>query len=208
MKRNAAKLALKYIHDDQIVGIGTGSTVNFLIEELAALKHKIAGAVSSSLETTKRLQAMQIQVLDFNAIDELPLYIDGADAYNELKQLVKGGGGALTREKILAYASKQFICMVDATKQPGVLGKFPIAIEVIPMARSHVARQITKLGGRPEYREHFTTDNGNIILDVFGWEIMQPIELETKLNQIPGVVCNGIFAVRPADVLIVGEENG
>lgn len=207
MKRNAAKMALKYIQEDQIVGVGTGSTVNFLIEELANIKHKIAGAVSSSMETTKRLQAMQIQVLDFNTIDQLPLYIDGADAYNELKQSVKGGGGALTREKILAYASEQFICIVDSSKQPSILGKFPVAIEVIPMARSHVARQIIKLGGKPEYREHFTTDNGNIILDVFDWEIMHPVELETKLNQIPGIVCNGIFAIRPADVLIVGEDN-
>ncbi len=207
MKRNAAKTAIKYIQEDQIVGVGTGSTVNFFIDELACLKHKIAGAVSSSLETTKRLQEMHIQVLDFNAIDELPIYIDGADAYNELKQLVKGGGGALTREKILAYASKQFICMVDSSKKPSILGKFPTAIEVLPMARSSVARQITKLGGTPEYREHFTTDNGNIILDIFGWEITQPIELETKLNQIPGVVCNGIFAIRPADIIIVGEEN-
>ncbi len=207
MKRNAAKMALKYIQEDQIVGIGTGSTVNFLIEELTSIKHKIAGTVSSSVETTKRLQAMQIPVLDFNVIDELPLYIDGADAYNELKQLVKGGGGALTKEKILAYASKQFICIVDATKQPSILGIFPVAVEVIPMARSYVARQITKLGGKPEYREHFITDNGNIILDVFGLEITQPIELETKLNQIPGVVCNGIFAIRKADVLIVGKDN-
>jgi ribose 5-phosphate isomerase A len=207
MKRNAAKMALKYIQDDQVIGVGTGSTVNFLIEELATIKHKIAGAVSSSVDTTKRLQALQIPVADFNAVDDLPIYIDGADAYNELKQLVKGGGGALTREKILAYSSKQFICIVDASKRPSILGKFPVAIEVIPMARSYVARQLIKLGGKPEYRHDFTTDNGNIILDVFGWDIMQPIELESKLNQIPGVVCNGIFAVRPADVIIVGEEN-
>lgn len=207
MKRNAAKMALEYIQEEQIIGIGTGSTVNFLIEELAHIKHKIAGTVSSSLETTRRLQAAQIPVLDFNSVSEIPVYIDGADAYNELKQLVKGGGGALTREKILAYASKQFICMVDATKKPGILGTFPVAIEVIPMARSYVARQIIKLGGRPEYRENFTTDNGNIILDVFGWEITHPIELETKLNQIPGLVCNGIFAIRAADILIVGKNN-
>lgn len=207
MKRNAATMALEYIQENQIVGIGTGTTVNFLIEQLATIKHKIAGAVSSSVETTRRLQAMQIPVLDFNGIDELPIYIDGADAYNDLKQLVKGGGGALTREKILAYASKQFICLVDATKQPSILGTFPVAIEVIPMARSYAARQISKLGGKPEYREHFLTDNGNIILDVFGWEITQPIDLETKLNQIPGIICNGIFAVRAADILIVGKEN-
>lgn len=208
MKLNAAKAALQYIEDNQIVGVGTGSTVQIFIEQLATIKHKIAGAVSSSLATTKQLQELQIPVLDFNAITELPIYIDGADAYNSLKQLVKGGGGALTREKILAYASSKFICMVDASKQPTVLGKFPVAVEVIPMARSQVARALVKLGGQPEYREHFVTDNGNIVLDTYGWEIMQPIELEQKINQIPGVICNGIFAIRGADVIIIGDQDG
>lgn len=208
MKLNAAQTALKYIKDNQIVGVGTGSTVQIFIEQLATIKHKIAGAVASSTATANQLQELQIPILDFNSIAELPIYIDGADAYNNLKQLVKGGGGALTREKILAYASQEFICMVDASKQPSVLGKFPVAVEVLPIARSQVARTLVKLGGQPQYREHYVTDNGNIILDVYGWEIMQPIELEQKINQIPGVVSNGIFAVRGADVIIVGDQYG
>lgn len=207
MKLNAAKAALKYIKEDQIIGIGTGSTVKIFIEQLATIKHKIAGVVSSSVATTQQLTAMQIPIVDFNSVVDLPIYFDGADAYNSLKQLVKGGGGALTREKILAYASKTFICLVDASKKPSILGTFPVAVEVIPIARSQVARALVKLGGQPEYRENFVTDNGNIILDTYGWQISRPMELEQQINQIPGVVCNGIFAIRGADVIIVGENN-
>lgn len=207
MKLNAAKAALKYIKEDQIIGIGAGSTVKIFIEQLATIKHKIAGVVSSSVATTQQLTAMQIPIVDFNSVVDLPIYFDGADAYNSLKQLVKGGGGALTREKILAYASKTFICLVDASKKPSILGTFPVAVEVIPIARSQVARALVKLGGQPEYRENFVTDNGNIILDTYGWQISHPMELEQQINQIPGVVCNGIFAIRGADVIIVGENN-
>jgi len=207
MKLNAAKAALKYIKEDQIIGIGTGRTVKIFIEQLATIKHKIAGVVSSSVATTQQLTAMQIPIVDFNSVVDLPIYFDGADAYNSLKQLVKGGGGALTREKILAYASKTFICLVDASKKPSILGTFPVAVEVIPIARSQVARALVKLGGQPEYRENFFTDNGNIILDTYGWQISHPMELEQQINQIPGVVCNGIFAIRGADVIIVGENN-
>ncbi len=207
MKLNAAKAALKYVPQDGIIGIGTGSTVNLFIKELATIKHQITGAVSSSNASSELLRSLNIPVLDFTTIDELPIYFDGADAFNSLKQLVKGGGGALTREKILAYASKQFICLVDATKTAGVLGTFPVPVEVIPMARSFVARELVKLGGRPEYRSGFVTDNGNIILDVHGWQISKPIELEHKINQIPGVVCNGIFAERGADKIIIGSTD-
>lgn len=208
MKLRAAQAALQYIADNQIIGIGTGSTVKIFIEQLATIKHKIAGAVASSIASEQQLEQLGIPVIEFNAIDRLPLYIDGADAYNSLKELVKGGGGALTREKILAYASEKFICLVDATKQPSVLGKFPVAVEVLPMARSQVARALVALGGQPRYREHFITDNGNIILDTYGWEISQPILLEQEINQIPGVVCNGIFAIRGADEIIIGDEHG
>lgn len=208
MKLNAAQAALKYVADNQVVGVGSGSTVKYFIEQLATMKDRIAGAVASSVATEQLLQGFKIPILDFNSIDELPIYIDGADAYNSVKELVKGGGGALTREKILAYASKKFICMVDASKQPSILGKFPIAIEVIPMARSSVARKLVALGGQPRYREHFVTDNGNIILDTYGWEITHPIELEEKINQIPGVIANGIFAVRAADEIIIGDQHG
>ncbi len=209
MKRNAAQEALKYIPDNVTLGVGSGSTVNILIEELATVKHKINATVSSSKETTKRLKAAGFTVLDLNSVDEVNLYIDGSDAYNDLKQLTKGGGGALTQEKIVASASKEFICVVDETKQPSVLGTtFPIPIEVIPSARSLVAREIVKLGGQPKYREGFVTDNGNVILDVYNWEINEPISLEAQVNQITGVVCNGIFAARPANKIIVGTQDG
>ncbi len=207
MKRNVAKAALKYVQPNQIVGVGTGSTVNYFIEELASIKNSIAGAVASSNASADQLRALQIPVFDFNVVNEVAVYIDGADAFNSLRQLVKGGGGALTREKIIAYASEKFICIVDASKKAEVLGKFPVAVEVIPMARSYVAREIVKLGGQPEYRENFTTDNGNMILDVYGWKISQPIELESMINQIAGVVCNGIFALRPADVILIGSTD-
>lgn len=205
MKLSAAKAALEYITEDQIIGVGTGSTVNIFIEQLATVKNKIAGAVASSESTASALKAHGIPVVDFNSVDVLPLYVDGADAYNTLKQLIKGGGGALTREKILAYASKKFVCIVDASKKPSVLGESAVPVEVIPMARSLVARELVKLGGQPQYRNNFTTDNGNIILDVFGLQITQPIELEHKIKQIIGVVESGIFATRSADVILVGE---
>jgi ribose 5-phosphate isomerase A len=206
MKRNAARAALAYLADDQIIGIGSGSTVNIFIEELALSKRLVAGAVASSNASAELLRAHKIPVLEFTEIDELPVYIDGADAFNALKQLVKGGGGALTREKILAYAAREFICLVDDSKKPGILGRFPVAIEVIPMARSYVAREIVKLGGRPEYRGNFTTDNGNIILDVHGWEISQPLQMEEKINQITGVVENGIFARHVPKVILIGNQ--
>lgn len=208
MQLNVAKAALEYIKEDQIIGVGTGRTTNVFIEQLAAIKHKIAGTVASSLATAQLLKSFSIPVLDFTAIDELPIYFDGADAYNELKQLVKGGGGALTREKILAYASKQFICMVTANKKASVLGEGPVPVEVIPMARSVVARELVRLGGRPEYRQDYTTDNGNIILDVYDLHIDQPIELEHKLKQIVGVVESGLFASRSANSILIGTENG
>jgi len=207
MKKNVAKAALKFIPDNTIIGVGTGSTVNYFIEQLASVKHQIKGAVASSVATEARLKAVQIPVLDLNTIDELPVYIDGADAFNSLKQLIKGGGGALTREKILATVSKKFICIVDATKETSILGKTAVPIEVIPMARSYVAREVVKLGGQPQYRSNFVTDNGNIILDIYGWEIEQPLELEYKLNQITGVICNGIFAARRADTILIGTQD-
>lgn len=207
MQLNAAKAALEYIKEDQIIGVGTGRTTNVFIEQLAGIKHKIAGTVASSQATAQVLKSFSIPVLDFTAINELPIYFDGADAYNDLKQLVKGAGGALTREKILAYASKQFICMVTATKK-NVLGEGALPVEVIPMARSVVARELVKLGGRPEYRQDFVTDNGNIILDVYDLNIDQPIELEHKLKQIVGVVENGLFAQRGANNILIGTQNG
>lgn len=202
IKINIAKAALQYVPYNKIIGIGTGSTVNYFIEQLATIKHSIVGTVSSSVASTELLKKFKIPVFDLNAVDELPIYFDGADAFNSLKQLVKGGGGALTGEKILASASTEFICMVNSSKRVNFLGKFPVAIEVIPMARSYVAREIVKLGGQPQYRDNFVTDNGNIILDVYGWEITNPLELEAKINQIAGVVCNGIFAARCADKII------
>lgn len=199
---NIAKSALQFIAEDQILGVGTGKTMRIFIEQLATVKHKIAGAIASSEATKQLLLAAQIPVIDFNTIVELPLYIDSADQYNANKQLIKGGGGALTREKILAYASKKFVCLVTPNKKVNVLGEFPVAIEVLPMARSHVARTLVKLGGQPQYRDNFITDNGNIILDVYGWQIMQPSELEQKIKQIPGVIENGIFAIRNADIIL------
>ncbi len=204
MKYNAAREALTYIEDDQILGVGSGSTTNIFIEQLATIKHKISGTIASSKETEILLKSFGLPVIDFNSVDNLPLYIDGTDAYNNLKQLVKGGWGFLTREKILAYASQKFICIADESKQASVLGTYPVPIEVIPMARSIVARALVKLGGHPEYRENYITDNGNIILDVHGWQISQPIELEERLKQITGVVDSGIFAKRTADVILIG----
>jgi len=201
-RQNIAKSALQFIEDNQIIGVGTGKTVNAFIAQLATIKHKIAGAVASSEATKKFLLAANIPVVEFNAIVDLPIYIDGADEYNIHRQLIKGGGGALTREKILAYASKKFVCMATPNKKVNVLGEFPVAIEVLPMARSHVARTLVKLGGQPQYRDNFITDNGNIILDVYGWQIMHPVDLEQRIKQIPGVIESGIFALRTADIIL------
>ena len=207
-KRNAAKAAIDYIKNSTVIGIGTGSTVNFFIEELAKNKGHIDGVVSSSVATENLLREHNIPLIALNSVIELPVYIDGADEATKNKHLIKGGGGALTREKIVAAASKQFICIIDDTKLVPLLGNFPLPIEVIPMAQSYVAREITKLGGQPELRQDFITDNGNVILDIHNLKIENPSELENKLNQITGVVTNGLFAKRPADVLIVASDNG
>jgi ribose 5-phosphate isomerase A len=207
-KRRAAEAAIEYVEPGMVVGVGTGSTANHFIDCLAAIKGKLDAAVASSEATAGRLKAHGIQVLDLNAAGKLPLYVDGADEATRQLQLIKGGGGALTREKVVAAASETFVCIADASKLVGYLGKFPLPVEVIPMARSYVAREMVKLQGQPELREGFTTDNGNLILDVYNLEIMQPAELETTINQIAGVVTVGLFAHRPADVLILGSESG
>ncbi len=206
-KRNAAKAAIEYIKNSAVIGVGTGSTVNFFIEELAKNKGLIDGVVSSSVATEKLLKEHNIPVIPLNSIIELPIYIDGADEATKNKHLIKGGGGALTREKIIAAASKQFVCIIDDTKLVPLLGNFPLPVEVVPMAQSYVAREITKLSGQPELRQDFITDNGNVILDIHNLKIENPTELENKLNQITGVVTNGLFARRPADVLIIASDN-
>jgi len=208
MKKQAAIAALDFLPDSGVIGVGTGSTVNHFIDALAPLKGRFDGAASSSEASTERLKSHGIQVVDLNAAGELEVYVDGADESNHQLQLIKGGGGALTREKIIAAASKKFVCIADESKLVHYLGKFPLPVEVIPMARSYVARELVKLGGNPVLREGFTTDNGNIILDVHGLEIMEPAKFETTVNQIVGVVTVGIFANRPADVLILGTEKG
>ena len=207
-KKLAAEAALDYIQIDDVVGVGTGSTANYFIDGLAAIKGKIDGAVASSVASAERLEQHGIRVLDLNATGPLPIYIDGADEATKQRALIKGGGGALTREKIVANASTKFVCIADDSKLVGILGTFPLPVEVIPMARSSVARELVKLGGVPELREGFTTDNGNIILDVHNLEIMQPIKLETEISIMAGVVTVGIFAIRPADILLLGTENG
>lgn len=206
-KRLAAEKAIDYVEDGMIVGVGTGSTVAFFIDALAKIKHRIDGAVSSSDQSTERLRGHGIQVLDLNATGPLPLYVDGADECDPGKHLIKGGGAALTREKIIAEASATFVCIIDPAKQVPVLGAFPLPIEVIPMARSLVAREILAItGGQPVWREGIKTDNGNWVLDIHGLSITDPVALEAKLNQIPGVVSVGLFARRKADVVIVGTE--
>lgn len=207
-KRLAAEAALEYVEEDTVVGVGTGSTVDWFIDALADMRSRIAGAVSSSEASTRRLRDCGIDVLDLNSTGRLPLYVDGADEANRFLQLIKGGGGALTREKIVASASDRFVCIADEGKLVDVLGAFPLPVEVIPMARSTVARELVRLGGRPELREGMTTDNGHIILDVHGLSITEPLKLEQTLNNIPGVVTNGIFALRPADLLLVGSDSG
>ena len=206
-KRNAAKAAIEHINNNAVIGVGTGSTVNFFIEELAKNKGLIDGAVSSSVVTENLLKQHNIPVVPLNSVIELPIYIDGADEATKNKHLIKGGGGALTREKIIAAASEQFVCIIDDTKLVPLLGSFPLPVEVVPMAQSYVAREITKFGGQPELRQNFITDNGNVILDIHNMKIENPSELENKLNQITGVVTNGLFAKRPADVLIVASDN-
>ena len=207
-KRAVARAAMQYVKDDMIVGVGTGSTVNFFIDELASMRHRIEGAVSSSSESTSRLEGHGIPVMDLNSVDELPLYVDGADEATRHRHLIKGGGGALTREKIVAAVSKRFVCIIDDSKLVKILGSFPLPVEVIPMARSYVGRKLAALGGQPVLREGYTTDNGNLILDVRNLEILNPVELEGELNQITGVVCNGVFARRPADSLLVADDSG
>mgnify|MGYP001816637603 FL=1 len=208
MKKMVAEAALEYVEPGTIIGIGTGSTANHFIDSLAGIKHKIDGTVASSNASAERLAAHGIQVLDLNSVNELSVYIDGADESNHHLHLIKGGGGALTREKIVAACARKFVCIADASKLVDILGAFPLPIEVIPMARSMVARELVKRGGQPVYREGFTTDNGNEILDVHNMEIMEPVKLEQELNGIPGVVTVGLFARRPADVLLLGTEDG
>lgn len=205
-KQASAERALDYVQDGSIVGVGTGSTVAYFIQGLGRIKHRIEGAVSSSEQSTKQLKELGIAVLDLNASGPLGLYVDGADECDPHNRLIKGGGAALTREKIIAAASTQFICIVDPSKLVPALGRFPVPVEVIPMARSHVAREIVKLGGQPIWREGVVTDNGNWILDVHGWSITDPVKLESDLNAIVGVVCNGLFAARGADLVITGGE--
>ena len=205
-KQRVARAALEFIEDDVVVGVGTGSTVNCFIEELARIRHRIDGAVASSVATQTLLRQANIPIVDLNGVRELPVYVDGADEATRHLQLIKGGGGALTREKISAAVSDRFICIVDDTKMVDVLGTFPLPVEVIPMARSHVAREIVKLGGQPMIREDFVTDNGNVILDVHNLSIVNPVELEQQLDGIVGVVTNGLFARRRADLLLVADD--
>lgn len=206
LKKQVAEAALRFVPEGEVIGVGTGSTANFFIDGLASIKDRIKGAVASSDATAERLKGHGIPVLSLNDVDSLPVYVDGADEVNGHREMIKGGGGALTWEKIVAAVARQFVCIVDGSKQVKRLGRFPLPVEVIPMARSHVARKLVALGGQPEYREGFVTDNGNIILDVHNLDILNPIEMEEKINNIVGVVTNGLFAKRPADVVLVGEN--
>jgi ribose 5-phosphate isomerase A len=205
-KRQAAECALRCVRDDDIVGVGTGSTVRWFIEALGREPDRIGGAVSSSEQSSQLLRERGIEVLDLNAVGPLSLYVDGADECDPHKRLIKGGGAALTREKIIAAASTRFVCMIDPSKQVDLLGRFPLPVEVIPMARSHVAREVLRYGAQPVWRDGVTTDNGNWILDLHGLRINDPVALERELNQIVGVVCVGLFAARAADVVIVGDR--
>ena len=208
MKKAVAAAAIDYVEAGAVIGVGTGSTANYFIDELAKIKHKIEATVASSITSTERLKRHGILVEDLNAVNEISVYVDGADEANSHLQLVKGGGGALTREKIVAAVAKKFVCIADESKLVDVLGKFPLPVEVIPMARSYVARELVKLGGNPVYREGFVTDNGNHILDVHNLKILNPVELEATLNNLVGVVTNGLFAQRPANVLLLGTPTG
>ena len=208
MKQAVARAAIDCVPMGGIIGVGTGSTANFFIEELGTIKHKFDGAVASSDATAQRLKALGIQVLDLNSVRDLEIYVDGADEVNSTFSMIKGGGGALTREKIVAAVARTFVCIADESKLVDVLGRFPLPVEVIPMARSHVARELVKLGGEPEWRQGVTTDNGNWILDVYNLRIAEPIALEGEINQIAGVVTNGLFARRGADVVLLGTSSG
>lgn len=208
MKRAAAVAALEYVEAGAVVGIGTGSTANYFIEALAGIKHKIEGTVASSVASADRLKKHGIPVFELNSVDNVAVYVDGADEANRHLQLIKGGGGALTREKIVAAAARTFVCIADDSKLVDVLGTFPLPIEVIPMARSFIARELIKRGGQPTYRQGFVTDNGNDILDVRGLNILEPAHWEAELNNLPGVVTNGLFALRPANVLLLGGAAG
>ena len=208
LKRAVAREAIKYVEEDSIVGVGTGSTANFFIDELAKMKGRIEGAVASSEKTAERLRAHGIRVVELNSVSDMPVYVDGADEITEHLAMIKGGGGALTREKIVAAVAKKFVCIADDSKLVPVLGSFPLPVEVIPMARSWVGRQMVKLGGMPTLREGFATDNVNLILDVAGLKIINPRELEQAINDIPGVVTVGLFARRGADLLLLGTAGG
>lgn len=212
LKQAVASAAIDYItpklFSDSIIGVGTGSTANFFIDGLAAIKDRFAGAVASSEASATRLKKHGIEVLDCNSVIELAVYVDGADETNAYLQLIKGGGAALTREKIVRAIAKEFVCIADDSKWVDVLGNFPLPVEVIPMARSYVARELVKLGGAPVYRDGVVTDNGNVILDVHNLRIIDPVALETTINQITGVVTNGLFAIKPADVLLLGTAEG
>ena len=208
LKQAVAKEAIKHVPDDCIVGVGTGSTANYFIDELGKIKHRIEGAVASSEASAQRLRKHGIEVHDLNNVKELPVYVDGADEITRHMAMIKGGGGALTREKIVAAVARQFICIADDSKLVDVLGRFPLPVEVLPMARSYVARELVKLGGQPAWRQGFTTDNGNLILDVHNMQILNPPELEAAINQITGVVTNGLFARRGADILLLGTAKG
>ena len=207
MKQAVARAAVDYAKGG-IIGVGTGSTANYFIDELARVKGRIDGAVASSEATAARLKAHGIRVMDLNSVGELEIYVDGADEITQHFHMIKGGGGALTREKIVAACARYFVCVADQSKLVGMLGKFPLPVEVIPMARGYVARELVKLGGQPILREGFTTDNGNVILDVRNLNILDPVALETQINQITGVVTNGLFARRPADILLLGTDAG
>jgi ribose 5-phosphate isomerase A len=208
LKQAAAKAATAFVVEDAIIGVGTGSTVNFFIAELAKMKGRIDGAVSSSQASTALLKAVGIPVVDLNSVNDLPVYVDGADEITEHFAMIKGGGGALTREKIIGAVARQFVCIADEKKRVPVLGQFPLPLEVIPMARSYVAREVVRLGGKPVLREGFTTDNGNVILDVHNLSIINPVEMETRLSAITGVVMCGLFARRPADILVLASAQG
>jgi len=208
LKQAVAREAIRYVVNDAVIGVGSGSTANFFIDELGKAKNRIAGAVASSEKTAERLKRHGIRLLDLNGVDELPVYVDAADEITEHLAMIKGGGGALTREKIVSAVAKKFVCIADESKLVPVLGKFPLPVEVIPMARAYVARQMVKLGGQPKLREGFVTDNGNIVLDVWGLSILNPVELETAINNVTGVVTNGLFARRGADLLLLGNQSG
>jgi ribose 5-phosphate isomerase A len=207
-KRAAAQAAISQVPEGEVIGVGTGSTANHFVDALAGIKSRIEGAVASSEATAARLKAVGIRVVDLNAVTDLPVYVDGADEVTRNLHMIKGGGGALTREKIVAAVARKFVCIADESKLVDILGTFPLPVEVIPMARSHVARELVRLGGRPQLREGFTTDNGNVILDVHGLKIVNPVELEAAIDRIVGVVTNGLFARRGADLVLLGTPGG